>query len=265
MKMKGYMFSQRWVEDCQVRLWAAQGRVSEIARWIQDTDLGVDDPVSFVRELEHIILARALVAVGREPAGEPYLDGALDLLARLLETAESRGWVGKAIEILVLQALAHQGHGDTDAAMIALERALSNAEPQGYVRTFVDEGAPMAQLLSEAVERGIEPDYARRLLAAFGDATQGKAPAPSLPKERSTEPGDPSFVHLPPSALVEPLSERELEVLSLIAEGLSNREIGERLFLTLNTVKVHTRNIYGKLGVHSRTQAAMRAQELGLL
>jgi LuxR family maltose regulon positive regulatory protein len=258
MKMKGYVFARRWVEDCQVRLWAAQGRVSEINLWIQETDLGVDDPVSFVRELEHIILARALVAVGREQPEERYLDGALDLLARLLEMAGSRGWVGKAIEVLVLEALAHQGRGDTDAALVALERALSGAEPRGYVRTFVDEGPRMASLLHEAAARGLAPDYVQRLLAAFVEAPDTDSPG-------ATEAAPASVGHRPPSALVESLTERELEVLQLIAEGLSNREIADRLVLALSTVKVHTRNIYGKLGVHSRTQAVIRARELDLL
>ncbi len=262
--MKGYVFARRWVEDCKVRLWSAQDRVSDIAGWIQETDLRLDDRLNFGRELEHIILARALVAVGRERAREPHLDDALELLARLLDIAQSAGWIGKAIEIRVLQALAHQGRGDTDAALAALGPALANAEPQGYVRAFVDEGPPMTSLLHEAAARGIAPDYARTLLAAFGDQTKDEEPALSLPKGRKTEPADSSFV-VRPSAIVEPLSDREIEVLHLLADGLTNREIADRLFLALSTVKVHTRNIYGKLGVHSRTQAVMRARELGLL
>ncbi len=258
LKMKGYVFTRRWVEDCQVRLWSAQGKVSEIARWMQETDLRVDDQVSFVRELEHIILARALVAVGLALAGQRYLDGALDLLSRLLEMAESRGWMGKAIEILVLQALACQGRGEIDEALVALERALSYAEPQGYVRIFVDEGPQMARLLSEAATRGIAPGYVQRLLAAFVETEYTGSPAA---KEAVPSPA----VHHPPSGMVEPLTERELEVLQLIAAGLSNREIADRLVLALSTVKVHTRNIYGKLGVHRRTQAVTRARELGML
>jgi LuxR family maltose regulon positive regulatory protein len=259
LKMKGYVLARRWVEDCQVRLWSAQGRIPEIARWIEETDLRVDDQVSFARELEHLILARALVAVGRQLVGEPYLDRALDLLARLLAMAESRGWMGKATEILVLQALAHQGRGDTGEALAALERALSIAEPEGYVRTFLDEGPAMARLLREAAGRGIAPDYARGLLEAFGDtATDDR-------RQRTPESTPSSSIHRPSSTLVEPLSERELEVLRLIAEGFSNPEIAQRLFLALNTVKVHTRNIYGKLGVRNRTHAVARARELDLL
>ncbi len=250
LKMKGYVYARRWVEDCQIRLWSAQGRLSEVARWTRETDLSVDDEVGFARELEHIILARALVAVGRDQPRKPHLDDALDLLARLLETAESAGWMGKAVEILVLQALAHQAQGDMDEALSALARALSIAEPEGYVRTFVDEGPAMARLLSEAAERGIAPDYTRTLLATFG------GPA--------TTADDSSFA-IRPSSLVEPLTERELEVLQLLAEGLPNRAIADRLFLALSTVKVHTRNIYGKLDVHNRTQAVTRAREMGVL
>jgi len=155
------------------------------------------------------------------------------------------------IEILILQALSLQAQGDTDQAITTLEQALTLAEPEGFIRVFVDAGPPMARLLYEAVTRGIAPDYARRLLAAF----------PVTEPERA----DPSETQVPKSELVELLSERELEVLQLIAEGLTNPEIASRLFLSLNTVKVHARNIYGKLGVHNRTQAVARARVLGVL
>jgi LuxR family maltose regulon positive regulatory protein len=257
-KMRGYVFAQRWVEDCRVRLWSAQDRVSDIARWIQETDLRVDDQIRFGRELEHIILARALVTLGRGKDGKPYLDGALDLLGRLLDMAESAGWTGKAIEILVLQAMAlyyraaHRGRDDHHEALAALERALSLAETEGYVRTFVDEGPPMARLLRMVggQRTKVSREYLDDLLAAF----EAKTVAVESP-----------VVQGPSSALVEPLSERELEVLGLIAQGRTNREIAARLYLALSTVKVHTRNIYGKLGVHSRTQAVAKAQSLDLL
>jgi LuxR family maltose regulon positive regulatory protein len=135
--------------------------------------------------------------------------------------------------------------------MTSLERALSLAEPGGFIRIFVDEGPPMARLLYDAFKRGIAPEYTRRLLAAFPVA--------------ETEESEPSKSQVAESELIEPLSDRELEVLELIADGLTNREIASRLFLSLNTVKVHTRNVYGKLGVHSRTQAVARAQALGIL
>jgi LuxR family maltose regulon positive regulatory protein len=141
--------------------------------------------------------------------------------------------------------------------MSTLERALSLAEPGGFIRIFVDEGPPMARLLYEILSRaetlshGIAADYARRLLGTF----------PIVEPEQT----GPSKTQATKSELVEPLTERELEVLKLIAEGLTNLEIATSLFLSLHTVKVHTRNIYGKLGVHSRTQAVARSQELGLL
>jgi LuxR family maltose regulon positive regulatory protein len=135
--------------------------------------------------------------------------------------------------------------------MVALERALTLAEPGGFIRVFVDEGPPMARLLNKAATHGIAPEYTRRLLAAF-------------PVAESEQTGS-SKTQPPKSELIESLSERELEVLQLIAAGLTNPEIASSLFLALNTVKAHTRNIYGKLGVHSRTQAVARARALGIL
>ena len=158
--------------------------------------------------------------------------------------------MGSVIEILVLQALAHEAQGDIPAALVPLERALALAEPEAFIRIFVDEGRPMGRLLSEAAARGIMPDYTARLLAVF-EAEERKGEVES---------------HLPPAqSLTEPLSQRELEVLRLIAQGLSNREISERLFLAVITVKGHNRNIFRKLQVRRRTEAIARARELGLL
>jgi LuxR family maltose regulon positive regulatory protein len=211
--------------------------------------------------LEHLILARVLVALGRDDPQSAHLENALKLLARLLEAAERAGWMGKAIEILVLQALALQGHGEDDKTLTALGRALALAEPEGYTRIFLDEGPPVAHLLHQAAACGIAPDYVRSLLAAFEGATTDAHGAWAGQKTTTEE----SPVVVRPSSLLDPLSERELEVLRLIAQGLTNREIASRLFLAQSTVKVHTRNIYGKLDVHSRTQAVACAQELGLL
>jgi LuxR family maltose regulon positive regulatory protein len=194
--------------------------------------------------IEYVLLARILIAQGR-------LDEATTLLERLLKGAEAGGRTSRAIEILMLQALAFQAGGDTIRAMAALGKALTLAEVGGYIRIFVDEGPPMARLLYEAAARGIAPDYVRRLLAAFPVAEPEQA---DPPKSQALE-----------SVMVEPLSERELEILQLISEGLTNPEIASRLFVSLNTVKAHTRNIYGKLNVHSRTQAIARSQELELL
>ena len=140
--------------------------------------------------------------------------------------------------------------GSVAQALAALKRALSLAEPGGLVHVFVEKGAPMAQLLYQAAARGLKPEYAGRLLASF-PTSEAPEPFQEAPAERA--------------AMVEPLSEREIEVLQLIAEGLSNREIAEKLFLSVSTVKVHTYNIYSKLDVHSRTQAVAKARALGIL
>jgi LuxR family maltose regulon positive regulatory protein len=228
----------------QARILLAQDKLDAASQWMQERGLDADGDPTYLHEMEYIVLARILIAQGR-------LDEAARLLQRLLEATETGGRTSRAIEILMLQALAFQAGGDTARAMTTLERALILAEPVGFIRIFVDEGPPMARLLYEAVTRGIAPDYARRLLAAF----------PVTEPEQA----DSSKTQASKSELVEPLSERELEVLQLIAEGLTNQEIASRLFLSLNTVKVHTRNIYGKLGAHSRTQAVARARALGVL
>ena len=170
---------------------------------------------------------------------------------------EEQGRIDLMIHIQMLRALALQAKHDVDEALTALEHALSLAEPGGYVRVFVDEGEPMAKLLYQAAARGVAPEHAGRLLAAFEFETKDGG--------QRTEPPPSSSVVRPSSSLIEPLSARELEVLRLIAEGLSNSEIAQRLFIAPSTVKVHTRNIYGKLGVKSRTQAVARAMALSIL
>jgi LuxR family maltose regulon positive regulatory protein len=269
LRMKGYLYARRWVEDCQVRLWLAQRDPSidsgqglaAAARWAQESGLSVGDELSFNRELEHVILARVLVGLGREQPGESHLADALGLLDRLLEMAETAGWWAKAIELLALQAMALQAQGDADQSLAVLDQALTLAEPEGYVRLFADEGPPMAQLLNalSGQRSAIRQSYLDRLLAAFEGTAEDERPG--------TKADDQSFVarRSPSPILIEPLSERELEVLGLIAQGLTNREVAARLFLTLNTVKVHTRNIYAKLNVHSRTEAVARARTLGLM
>jgi LuxR family maltose regulon positive regulatory protein len=188
--------------------------------------------------------------------GQPA--AALAALEPVRRQAEARGWADERLRVMVLQAVALQAQGEKDQAAQLLGEALALAQPGGFVRLFVDEGPPLAQLLSKAAARGIKPDYAGKLLAAFEaraqpgrPASQGKSP------DRSIPPAAP--------ALSEPLTERELEILRLIAQGLSNREIAERLFLAVNTVKGHNRVIFDKLQAQSRTEAVARARELGLL
>jgi LuxR family maltose regulon positive regulatory protein len=181
---------------------------------------------------------------------------ALAALEPLRQQMEAKGWQDKILDVMVLQAVALHVHGQIDKAVQLLEDVLVMAEPGGFIRTFVDEGQPMAQLLVQVAARGMMPDYTAKLLAAFENVTKDE--------RRRTKGNIPSLVARP-SSLVEPLSQRELEVLQLIAQGFSNREISERLFLALSTVKGHNRNIFGKLQVQRRTEAVARARELGLL
>jgi LuxR family maltose regulon positive regulatory protein len=231
---------------CQVQLWLAQGNLAAASRWAQESNLDLEAELNQANEFEYITLARVLVARGRSEADKSTLAQALGLLERLAQKAESEGRSGHLVGLLALRASALDAQGDLDQALLCLGQALELAEPEGYLRTFVDLGLPLYGLLSEANARGIKPDYTNKLLAAFR--------------------ADQQFEPLsPPQALVEPLSPRELEVLELIAQGLSNHEICERLFLALSTVKGHNRNIFDKLQVQRRTEAVARARELRLL
>ena len=197
--------------------------------------------------------ARVLIAQGDPGA-------ALAVLEPLGRRLEAQGWADERLRTLVLQAVAEHALGEDGGAEMggaarSLDEALALAEPGGFIRLFVDEGAPMAELLSAAAAQGIRPDYVGRLLAAFQREPEGERPASS-----ASAPPAPG-----PSSSTELLSPRELEVLRLIAQGLSNQEIGTRLFLALDTVKGHNRRIFEKLGVQRRTEAVARARELGLL
>ena len=237
----------------KVRVWLAQGRLTDALDWARERGLSTDDELTYLREFEHTTLARVLIARYESERREDSIHVAMGLLERLLQAAEAGGRLGSAMEILVLQARAYDAQGDTPAALGALERALTLAEPEGYIRLFVDEGRPMAQLLSEAAAHGIVPDYTARLLTIFEAREQRSAGECADLAASSSRP------------LADPLSQRECEILQLIAQGLSNREIGERLFLALDTVKGHNRNLFAKLLVRRRTEAVARARELGLL
>jgi LuxR family maltose regulon positive regulatory protein len=234
----------------QARLWLVQDKLEAASHWAVERGLFIDgepklaDEIDFRLLSEYIVLARILIAQGRS-------DQSAELLQHLLEAATAGGRTSRAIEILILQAMSFEAEDDTTQAITALEKALNLAEPGGFIRIFVDEGPPMGSLLYEALKRHISPDYISQLLAAFpGDELE--KPDPSIPQTHKAK-------------LVEPLSDREIEVLQLISEGLTNSEIGSRLYLSPNTVKAHARNIYAKIGVNNRTQAGAKARALGLL
>ncbi len=220
-----------------------QGDMAAASRWVQETGASVDDEISIGLRYKHILLTRILIAQGE-------LEDAHCLLARLLKMAESTGLTGSVIEILILRALALQAQGKVEQALAALERALSLAEPGGYLRVFIDEGAPMGELLRRAMVRGIAPEYVGKLLAAFGFRFPTSAK---------------SKVEIRKSKIIEPLSQRELEVLRLLTTSLSSTEIAEELLIAPSTVRSHIKSIYGKLNVHKRIAAVERARELGLL
>jgi LuxR family transcriptional regulator, maltose regulon positive regulatory protein len=235
----------------RARLLLAQGDVAAAARWAEERGLDPDDEPVYPRELEHLVLARVLLAQDR-PAQ------ALKLLEKMLAAASGQGRTGSVIEISALRALALAACGDQDAAAEALARALALGCPQGYVRVFADEGAPMHALLARlaaaqqdqrAPARGIDAGYLAALLRA--------CPGDAMPPQKRAAAA--------PPGMTEPLTGRELEVLRLIAAGSSNQRIARELFVSLDTVKKHVTHVLGKLGAANRTEAAARARQLGLI
>jgi LuxR family maltose regulon positive regulatory protein len=211
---------------------------------LHESEAGQDFLRARLRKYEHLVLARLFIAQSR--AAEAF-----DLLDPLLIKVRQMQRVDLIIEIQILRALAGQVAGRETVAMEALAEALSRTEAEGYMRSFLDEGQAMARLLRQAASRGIAPAYVARLLAAFVKLEGGEPD--SVPHDRPAQP------------LVEPLSEREMDVLRLLASGMSNPEIAEELTVAVSTVRSHCKSIYGKLNVHKRWDAVHRAQELGLL
>jgi len=235
-----------------------QGRLAEAQGWAREQGLSVDDDIRYTREFEHITLARVLIAAGKSDRAACSLDEATRLLERLLQAAETGGRLGSAIQILLLQALAFQALGDLPHALAPLERALALAEPEGYVRIFVDEGEGMRLLIEKQSRNRDHPmsGYEDKLLAAFAQP----AAAP-----KSVRPGRAKAIIHQKSDMIEPLSERELEVLKLLRSELSGPEIAQQLIVSLHTLRTHTNNIFKKLGVNNRRAAVRRAEELDLL
>jgi LuxR family maltose regulon positive regulatory protein len=219
-----------------VRLWLKKGNLTEAQEWAEA--LARESTVT-ANERETHVLAQVELALGRP-------DAALDAASRLLEVARAQGLTAWVVRGLALQALIYRARGHQAQALSALGEALTRAAPEGYVRSLVDLGPAMAPLLREAAAQGITPDYANDLLSALSVSEGISAPSRAQP-------------------LVEPLSDRELEVLTLVAEGLSNRDVGRRLHIAESTVKSHLNHVYGKLAVDNRTQAVAKARALNLI
>jgi LuxR family maltose regulon positive regulatory protein len=239
----------------RARLALAHGEVAEVARWVQQRGLGVDDEPSYPLEREYLVLVRVLLA-------QQAPERALGLLERLHAQAAAQARTGSVIELRTLQALALDTSGDHAGALAALAEALTLGAPEGYLRVFLDEGPPMAALLREllvsrrqgqvALAEAVPREYLARLVEAFEQA--------GLPVRPHVGRGG-----VVVAGLVEPLTARELEVLQLLAAGAPNRAIAEQLVVTPETVKKHLSHLFDKLAVANRTQAVARARQLGLL
>jgi LuxR family maltose regulon positive regulatory protein len=265
----------------KTRVWVAQGRLGEALGWAHEQGLSVENELNYLHEFNHITLARVLLARYLSDHSDGSISELMGLLERLLKAAEERGGKGSVIEVLVLQAIANHAQGNLPAANQSLQKALTLAEPEGYVRMFVDEGSPMTQLLREAASRGIMPDYTGKLLAALErpraqsrgfeaeqSSSAGKSPLPTplavLPEGHRRSPR-PAGERGDGEPLTEPLSQRELEVLRMFKTELSGPEIARELVIALSTVRTHTKSIYSKLNVNNRRAAVKRAAELNLI
>lgn len=236
--------SVRPIPAVRAGLLATYGNVGEAMAWVRARRVSADDELDYLSEFEHISLARVLLAEFRSQRSEDALHGAIRLLERLVAAADASDRTGVAMEILVLLALAYDARGDRPAALRHLERAVTLAEPEGYVRLFLDEGPQVRTLLEPLAKRGGPGAYARRLLEGRPDPT----------------------THVPGrQPLVDPLSDREIDVLRLLGSDLSGPEIARELTVSLNTIRTHTKSIYTKLGVSNRRAAVRRGEELQLL
>jgi LuxR family maltose regulon positive regulatory protein len=236
-RQQNFMLRLPEIAEMQMLILIRLGQVAAAAQLARQYEL----PLSQVR----VLIAQ----------GDP--SAALGVLEPMRQQMEVRGWTDKRLKTMVLQAVALRAHGEKDNAVEVLCEALALAQTGGFIRLFVDEGPPVAELLSLAAERRIIPDYIGKLLAAFTADAQTVLSGSQARHGKSED--------KPDRPIIERLSQHELKILQLIAQGLSNREISERLFLALSTVKGHNRNIFDKLQVQSRTEAVARARESGLL
>jgi LuxR family transcriptional regulator, maltose regulon positive regulatory protein len=237
--LPGYFPDVRPIASTRARVRIVQGRLDDARAWARERGVAPTDPPSYLAEYDQLTLARLLVAQG--DARE-----ALDLLDRVLDVAQAAGRDGSLVEAGLVRALAHRANGDADSAAGDLAAALTAGVPAGYCRLFLDEGQPMTELLGQVARTAAHDvrTHAEHLLAA----TQ-RQPAPA-PAGRVSEEG---------------LSEREREVLRLLATELSGPEIARALYVSVNTLRTHTKHIFSKLDVNTRRAAVRRAADLGLL
>jgi LuxR family transcriptional regulator, maltose regulon positive regulatory protein len=243
------------VPACKARLHLAQGNLDGVIAWVETSGLSVDDelhysftdPYPVGSELDYLTLARVLIAQGRStPTSTSALDAAMQLLDRLYVFTQAGRRTARVMEVLLLQALVWQARGEVDRALSFLEQAFEMPHAGDYIRLFADEGKPMMELLQYAASRGFQFQFVKRLLSMFNHTDENVSATIIQP-------------------FIEPLSERELEILHHLSKGLSNQTIADKLYVSLAAVKWHARNIYGKLNVNNRTQAVARARELGIL
>ncbi|MPZ92909.1 MAG: helix-turn-helix transcriptional regulator [Actinobacteria bacterium] len=252
--LRGFFPEVRPIAAMKARIRIAQGKLLEAGDWARQRGVSATDDLSYLREFDHLTLVRLLIGRYRVHRDDSAIREAVGLLRRLLEAAEGSRRTGSLVEVLMLQALAHETQGDRPLAVEALEKALAAApEPEDYVRLFLDEGEPMVSLLRYAEERGLLGHHPRRLLDAGTPVELGAAAPEAAPGAT------------PPLSMVEPLSGRELQVLRLLNSELSGPEIARELFVSLNTLRTHTKHIFTKLEVSSRRAAVRRAQEHGLI
>jgi len=233
------------IESRKARIYLKQGRLDMAQAWARGRSLSVKDEASYLGEYEHLTLARIHLA-------EHSFEGVHPLLERLLALAKSQKRTGSVIEILITQALFYHAQGDQPHALTALEHALTLTENEGYIRIFTDEREPMQSLLEKHLSNR-RSNYVERLLSSFPQ-----------PQSKTLAPHASAGVVNPKSEIVDPLSDREFEVLKLLRTELSGPEIAERLIVSLNTLRTHTKNIFNKLGVNNRRSAVHRAEELDL-